>query len=69
MPKAVAQALQSKYAKATYKTVEEVIKLKDGKEKLKFYEIKLTAGKKTLEVAVTPEGKVSKEEDKTKKQD
>jgi hypothetical protein len=70
MPKAVAKALRNKYAKVTYKTVEEVIKVKDGKEKLEFYEIKLvTPGKKTLEVTVTPEGKLGKEEDKSKEKD
>jgi hypothetical protein len=70
MPKAVAKALRNKYAKATYKTVEEVIKVKDGKERLAYYEIKLvTAGKKSLEVTVTPAGKLSKEEDKTKDKD
>ncbi len=67
MPKAVTEALAAKYPKATYKMIEEVIKVKDGKEKLEYYEVLLvTAEKKKLEVSVTPDGKVTKEEDKSK---
>jgi hypothetical protein len=55
LPRAVADAYEAKYPKATYKTVEEVIKVTDGKEKLEYYEaVLVTADKKTFEVEVTP---------------
>ncbi|MBI1917520.1 MAG: PepSY-like domain-containing protein [Planctomycetes bacterium] len=67
LPKAVAEALAAKYPKATYKTVEELLK---GDGKLKGYEVLLvTAEKKTLEVVLDPDGKVLKEEKKGKKDD
>ncbi len=65
LPKAVTETLESKYAKATYKMVEAVIKIKDGKENLEHYEILLvTADKKTVEVVVTIDGKITKTEEK-----
>jgi len=70
LPKAVADTLDQKYPKATFKTIEEVIKVRDGKEKLEYYELLLvTAEKKKLEVTVTPDGKINKEEDKSKEKD
>lgn len=70
LPQVVAEALAGKYPKATYKMIEEVIKVKGDKEKLAYYEVLLvTAGKKKLEVSVTPEGKFTKEEDKSKEKD
>jgi hypothetical protein len=70
LPRAVAQALQTKYAQATYITIEEVIKVQDGKEKLEYYEVTLvTAGNKKMEVTVTPKGQLRKEEDKSKAKD
>lgn len=70
LPEAVARALRTKYAGATYHTVEEVIKVKEGKEKLAYYEVLLTtAGKKRVEVAVTAEAKFVKEEAKSKEKD
>jgi len=67
LPAAVSKALEDKYPKATYKMIEEVIKVKDGKEKLEYYEVLLTTTdkKKKVEVGVSPEGKILKEEDKT----
>ncbi len=38
LPKAVAETFEKKYPKATYTIVEEVIKVKDGKETLEYYE-------------------------------
>ncbi len=65
LPKPVADALEGKYPKATHKTVEEVIKVKDGKEALEYYEVLLvTADKKTFEVEVTPDGKIKNVEEK-----
>lgn len=66
LPKAVSDALDAKYAKAKYTTVEEVTKVKDGKEALAYYEVLLvTQEKKTLEVEVTGDGKIAKTTDKT----
>jgi uncharacterized membrane protein YkoI len=68
LPKVITEALDSKYAKATLKMIEEVIKVKDGKEKLEYYEILLvTSDDKKLEVSISPEGKILKEEKKGKK--
>jgi uncharacterized membrane protein YkoI len=65
LPKAVAEALDSKYPKATIKIVEEVTE--GGKTN---YEVLLvTADKKTLEVVFDPTGKVVKEETKDKKEE
>jgi hypothetical protein len=70
LPKAVADALERKYPKATLKKVEEVIPVRNGKEKLEYYEILLvTAGNKKVEVSVTPDGKFNKQEDKSKEKD
>ena len=70
LPKAVSEALDQKYPKATFKTIEEVIKVRDGKEKLEYYELVLvTAEKKKLEVTITPDGKINHEEDKSKHKD
>jgi hypothetical protein len=70
LPKAVAAAYEAKYPKATYKIVEEVIQVKGGKETLGYYEALLvTADKKTLEIEMTPDGKVKNVEEKTGKSD
>jgi uncharacterized membrane protein YkoI len=70
LPKAVARTLEEKYPKATYKIVEEVIKVQKKVEKLAYYEVLLvTAEKKKLEVQVSAEGKVIKEEKKGEKDD
>jgi hypothetical protein len=67
MPAAVTRTLEEKYPRATYKTIEEVVKVEQGKEKLAYFEVLLeTQAKKKLEVCVTPSGKVSKEEDKSR---
>ena len=64
LPTAVAKALEDKYPEATYKVVEEVIKVEKKQEKLEYYEARLmTAEKKRLEVKVTPAGKIVKGED------
>jgi uncharacterized membrane protein YkoI len=65
LPKPVTKALEEKYAKATYKIVEEIIKVEKKEEKLAYYEVLLvTADKKKLEVEVSAEGKIIKVEDK-----
>jgi uncharacterized membrane protein YkoI len=66
LPKAVADALQAKYPGATYKEVEEVHKVDGDQDKLEGYEVQVVHGKKRYEVVVSPEGKITKEEDKSK---
>jgi uncharacterized membrane protein YkoI len=68
LPKAVTEALEAKYPKATYKMIEEVIEFKDGKEQPGVYEVLLvTAEKKKVEVVLAADGKITKEEKKEKK--
>jgi len=70
LPEKVSKALEAKYPKADYKMIEEVIKVEKKQEKLAYYEVLLvTADKKKLEVSVTPDGKITKEEDKSKEKD
>ena len=65
LPQAVSDTLAEKYPKATFKVVEEMTKIKDGKEYIAYYEVLLvTADKKELEVEISPEGKIVKTEDK-----
>ena len=65
LPKAVAATFEEKYPKATYKIVEEVIKVVDGKETLEYYEALLeTADKKMFEVEILPDGKFKSETEK-----
>jgi hypothetical protein len=61
VPKAVAEALEKKYPKATIKLVEEVSK----DDKIVKYEFQIeTAEKKALEVSFDPSGKFLEEENK-----
>jgi hypothetical protein len=70
LPKAVAATLSSKYPGATYKTLEEVIQVKDGNETLAYYETLLeTADHKQVEVEIGADGMIKKTEDKTGKKD
>jgi hypothetical protein len=65
LPKAVAEALEKKYAKATYKTIEAVYAVKENKETLEYYEVLLvTAEKKKFEVQIFADGKIKEEEEK-----
>ncbi|HVK11867.1 MAG TPA: PepSY-like domain-containing protein [Gemmataceae bacterium] len=65
LPKAVTDAIQAKYPKATYKIAEEMTKLTDGKEAIAYYEVLFeTADKKFVEAEVAPDGKILKTEDK-----
>ena len=66
LPKAVVEAIEKAYPKATHTLAEEMTKVIDGKEVLSYYEVRLTtADKKLLEVEVSPEGKIIKFEDKS----
>ena len=65
LPKAVAAAIDEKYPKAVFKTVESVVKVTDGKEELDYYEVLLTtADKKDMEVQVFADGKIKATEEK-----
>lgn len=62
LPEPVARALEHRYPKATYKVVEEAVKLEGRQETVAYYEVLLvTAQRKTLEVHVDTEGTVLKE--------
>ncbi|MBY0455717.1 MAG: PepSY-like domain-containing protein [Gemmataceae bacterium] len=66
LPKAVADAVEKKYPKATYTIVESVTAVKNGKETLEYYEALLTtADKKEVEVQVLPDGTIKNTEDKS----
>jgi uncharacterized membrane protein YkoI len=71
LPKPVAAALEAKYPGAKYKDAEQIIKVKDGMEKVSGYEVEVvTADKKTIEVVVSPEGKIeSAKEEKSEKKE
>jgi hypothetical protein len=59
LPKVVAATLTQKHPKATYKIIEEVFKVRDGKEVLEYYEVLLvTADQKEAEVLILPDGKI-----------
>jgi hypothetical protein len=63
LPKPVRATLKREYPGATYKRIEEVIKVSEGKETTDFYEILLeTAAKKRLEAQINPDGKIRKTE-------
>lgn len=65
LPRAVAAAIDAKYPDATYKICEEIIPVKDVKETLDAYEVLLeTKDKKLIEVVVSPDGKITKTEEK-----
>jgi hypothetical protein len=62
LPGAVAEALEHKYPKATYKRLEEIFKVEGKNEMLAYYEAQLvTAKKRKLEVELSVEGKILKE--------
>jgi hypothetical protein len=61
LPQAVKAALDARYPKATIKKTEDVTKFEGGKETKYFEAIVVTAANKTLEVKVSPEGKILEE--------
>jgi hypothetical protein len=67
IPKAVSDALKAKYAQATVKDVMEVNLVTGKNLKLDHYEATLETGGKTVEVLVTPDGKIKTEEKSEKK--
>ena len=58
LPKAIADAVLAKYPKTKAKKAEEVIKVKDGKEILEYYEVIVEVDGKDVEVEVLPDGKL-----------
>lgn len=66
LPKAVAAGFEAEHPKATFKIVETVTKVADGKETLDYYEALVeTADKKLFEVEILPDGKFKGETEKT----
>lgn len=67
LPKAVADAFDARYPKAVYEIVQEVVKVKDGKETFAYYEVLLTTTEGTsFEVQVAADGKLLKATNKGK---
>jgi hypothetical protein len=65
VPKAVKESIDKAYPKATWKVIEEVIAVKEGKETLDYYEVLLeTADKKKVEVKIAVDGKIKGKEEK-----
>jgi hypothetical protein len=69
MSRAAIATLEAKYPKATYTKVEEVYKVKDGKEKMEEYEVLLMTADKKVEVLVTPEGRITKTSEEKPKEE
>jgi hypothetical protein len=70
LPKAVTNAIEAKYPKATIEKAELVIEFEDGKEDERNYEaVIVTDAKKTIEVVLTPKGKIVEEEKKDGEKD
>ncbi len=68
LPKAVTDAVEKRYPKATLKEVMEVFDVKDGKDTPGGFEITLeTADKKSVEVTVTADGKITEDSGEKKK--
>jgi hypothetical protein len=68
LPKAVTAAVAKKYPKSTLKELMQVTAVKNGKDELEGYEIVLeTAGKKSVEVMVAPDGKILEDSTDEKK--
>jgi Peptidase propeptide and YPEB domain len=74
LKEAVVNAIQAKYPQATIKSAEELWEVDDGEQELECYEVAIqTTDKKSIEVQVSPKGKIKdhekKEEAKGKKGD
>lgn len=65
LPRAAVRTLERRYPQATYEIVEEIVKVEKKQERPAYYEVLLvTAGQDMLEVQVTSDGKIVKEEKK-----
>lgn len=58
LPKPVASAVQAKYPGATVTKAEEIVQIEGGKETSNLEVLLTTATKKTIELMITPEGKI-----------
>ena len=58
LPKVIADAIAAKYPTTKAKKAEEVIKVKDGKEVLEYFEVTVEVDSKDVEVEVLPDGKL-----------
>lgn len=68
LPKEVRAAVDAKYPKVSFTKVEEISKAAGGKLKVDIYEVLFTTpDKKTIELTIAPDGKVTGEKDKTPK--
>jgi len=66
LPAVVRAAVDKKYPQVTFTKVEEISKAKDGKMVVNVFEILFTTtAKKTVEMTIAPDGKVTGEADKT----
>jgi hypothetical protein len=63
LPKPVAAALEAKYPKASIKKAEMIVAIDDGKETKSYEAILTTEDKKSVEVKLSPEGKILKTEE------
>ena len=62
LPAKVTSALAAKYPDGTIKKAEEIVEIEDGKETKSFEVIVTTTAKKSLEVKLSPDGKILKKE-------
>lgn len=67
LPKAVLEAVEKAYPKATWTSAEGVYEIEEGKEELEYYEVQLkTADNQEVEVKVHKDGKIATEKDEDK---
>ena len=65
LPEAVSKGVEEKYPKSTVKLAEELFKVAEGKQTLDVYEVLVeTADKKRVELKLSPQGKITAEEQK-----
>jgi len=62
LPEAVSSAIAAKYTKATIKKAETIVEIDGAKESKNFEVVVVTEAKKSIEVKVSPEGKILKGE-------
>jgi hypothetical protein len=62
LPAKVTAALTDKYPKATIKKAEEIVEINDGTETKCFEVVLMTTAEKSVEVKMSPDGKILKEE-------
>ena len=67
LPEKVRAAVDRKHPKASFTKVEEISKAVGGKMVVDVYELLFTADKKTVEMTITPDGKVTEEKEKKPK--